>query len=95
MKSVEHSHGVTSNTDEVYSTFIGCRVLGITRATSRGEYGTTVLIFDCGWGLAFHGNGSHWTEHPRNVDRLLSDARERLETTKRELEGVLGLAGAQ
>jgi len=89
----EHNHGATSNTDEVYRTFIGCTVKGLVRQiTYNGEH-ADILIFSCGWGLAFNSNGSHWIIRPDEMRRHISCALEELEASNRELEHILSLAG--
>ena len=57
-----HKHGTTSNTDEVYKTFIGCRVKGLVREITFDGHHADILVFECGWGLAFNSNGSHDTQ---------------------------------
>jgi len=84
----EHNHATTSNTDEVFKTFIGCEVKGLLQ-----DGDVAILVFKCGWGLAFHSNGSHWTECPTEMQRLLSNAKSQLEDTQKELEHLLKLAG--
>jgi len=89
----EHNHGTTSNTDEVFRTFIGCQVKGILRDRNNEGGVVMILVFDCGWGLAFNDNGSHWTENPRDVRMILKRSSDALNETKKELEHILKLAG--
>lgn len=88
----KHEHGQTSNTQKCFSTFIGCTVKGMYRGHSS-EWSHTVFVFDCGWGLAFNSNGSHWTVSPSEVERELSYATESLRENQAELKGILKLAG--
>ena len=90
---MKHNHSMTSNTNEVYRTFIGCRVKGLVRKTSSDGHHADILVFDCGWGLAFNSNGSHWTVSPEDVNRLIKQAQKELENSKKELEHILKLAG--
>lgn len=89
----EHNHGTTSNTDEVFRTFIGCMARGVLHDRSTEGGGIIILVFECGWGLAFNDNGSHWTESPIDIQRILRGSKEALSETKRELEHILELAG--
>ena len=89
----EHNHSITSNTNEVFRTFIGCRVKGLVREiTSEGRH-AVILVFDCGWGLAFNSNGSHWTVKPADLQRHLRQSQKDLEDNQRELEHILKLSG--
>lgn len=87
------NHSTTSNTDEVFRTFIGCALKGLLhkRNTSGGYY--TVLVFECGWGLAINDNGSHWVESPEDVQRAVREHKRNLDHNKQELEHILRLAG--
>ena len=89
----EHNHGTTSNTDEVFRTFIGCEVKGVLhkRTPEGGE--VIILVFSCGWGLAFNENGAHWTESPSDIQGIIAHSRNALNATQRELEHILELAG--
>ena len=89
---MEHNHATTGNTDEVFRTFIGCQVKGLLRDRNSEGGPVRILVFDCGWGLAFNDNGSHWTESPADVQRILERSKEQAEETKRELEHILDLA---
>jgi len=90
---MEHRHGTTSNTDGVFSTFIGCTVKGILHEGGGETRDATILVFECGWGLAFNYNSSHWTVSPDEVQKILNHSRERLEDARKELEHILALAG--
>lgn len=89
----EHNHATTSNTDEVFRTFIGCQVKGLLHDRNTEGGSVIILVFACGWGLAFNDNGSHWTESPSDIQRVLRRSKEELKETKQELEHILGLAG--
>ena len=89
----EHNHATTSNTDEVFRTFIGCEVKGLLHNTNTEGGEVIILVFACGWGLAFNDNGAHWTESPSDIERILRCSKEDLNATKRELENILELAG--
>ena len=82
----KHNHSTTSNTDEVFRTFIGCRVKGLVRELTCGGHHANILVFECGWGLAFNSNGSHWTVHTDETQRRIRQACEQLAHTRRELE---------
>ena len=87
---MEHTHNAVANTDEVFSTFIGCRVKGMLHA-EVGEI--IILVFSCGWGLAFNSNGAHWTENPEDVQKIILHSRKALYNARQELERLLELAG--
>ncbi len=88
-----HNHSTTSNTDEVYRTFIGCRVKGLVREITHNGHHADVLVFECGWGLAINSNGTHWTVNPEETKKQVRCAMEELDNTKREIEHLLELAG--
>jgi len=90
---MEHNHATTGNTDEVFRTFIGCQVKGLLHDQNTEGGPVRILVFACGWGLAFNDNGSHWTVPPADVQRILEHSKEELEETKQELEHILELAG--
>lgn len=90
---MEHDHATTSNTDEVFKTFIGCQVKGVLHNRNTEGDNVKILVFACGWGLAFNSNGAHWTESPSDIQRILRHSKEGLENTKQELEHILELAG--
>ena len=90
---MKHNHGTTSNTNEVFRTFIGCKVKGLVgERTFEGEY-ADILVFECGWGLAINSNGAHWTVNPEKVSRLIRKAEQNLMDNQKELEDILKLAG--
>jgi hypothetical protein len=90
MSDKPHDHGVTANINDVFRTMIGCRVKGVI----FGNASEKLLVFECGWGLAFNTqHGSYWVESPSEVQKKLRDATERLANTKKELSGLLELAG--
>lgn len=87
----KHNHGVTSNTTDCFSTFIGCSVKGV--INHRSEH---TLVFECGWGLTFSGeHGSYWVDSPEEVQRKLWHARRSYEANTKELRGLLKLAGEE
>ena len=90
----KHNHGTTSNTDEVFRTFIGCKVKGLVREITFDGHHANILIFDCGWGLAFNSNGSHWTVKPPDLQGHIRQSQKALEDNRREIEHILKLAGA-
>lgn len=83
----EHNHTTTSNTDEVFSTFIGESLKGILHDRSSG-HDYTILVFECGWGLVLSFNGSYWTENSDYVEKTKRRVKEKLEVTQKELEGI-------
>lgn len=97
---MNHKHGVTSNTQECFRTFIGCRVRGFLKnALPVGRCdlagGTKTLIFECGWGLTIAKNGSYWTESPEDIARAVEIAKRELADIKGDIEDALKVAGAQ
>jgi len=90
---MNHNHAAIANTDEVFRTFIGCQVKGLLHDQNTEGGPVRILVFDCGWGLAFNDNGAHWTEPPSNVQSILWRSKEDLNATKQELEHILELAG--
>ena len=90
---MKHNHSTTSNTDEVFRTLIGCTLKGLVKdITSQGGH-VNILVFECGWGLAFNSNGTHWTLPPAEVNTLIQRAKEDLIANQKELEHILDLAG--
>ena len=85
---MEHNHSTTSNTPEVFRTFIGDTIKGVVRNKEA-----TILAFECGWGLAIYYNGSHWVVGPLEVSILIERTKKELENTKKELKDILHLAG--
>ena len=89
----EHEHKTTCNTAEVYRTFIGCRVKGLVREITFHGHHADILVFECGWGLAFNSNGSHWTVYPEEIQKHIQRSMKTLDNIKRETEHLLKLAG--
>ena len=89
---MEHNHLVTANTDEVFRTFIGEKVKGILHDFAF-ENQQTILVFECGWGLAFNSNGSHWTENPEKIERLKRNTKEQIDNLLKESRDIPTLAG--
>ena len=87
----EHKHGTTSNTDEVFRTFIGCKVKGLVRKITYDGHHAEILVFDCGWGLAFNSNSAHWTVSPSDLQGYIRQNQNDLEDLTRELEHILKL----
>lgn len=85
---MKHNHSTTSNTDEVFRTFIGCKVKGMVQEITFEKHNAIILIFDCAWGLAFNSSGSHWTVSPDDVQRLIRRSKKKLEETQKELENI-------
>ena len=90
----EHNHIKTSNTDEVFTTFIGCSVKGLMREATFDGHHADILVFDCGWGLAFNSIGSYWTVRPEELQQHIRRRQDELEDNQRELEHILKLSGA-
>ena len=88
----QHNHHTTSNTDEVFRTFIGEKVKGILHGFEFG-HDRVILVFECGWGLAFNSNGAHWTEKPEDIERLKRSTKEQIDNLLRENRDILKLAG--
>lgn len=89
----EHNHSTISNTDEVFRTFIGCEVKGVLHDSNSEGGEVIILVFSCGWGLAFNGNGSYWTEEPFRIQQIIVRTRDALDGTQQELKHILELAG--
>ena len=88
----EHNHSTTSNTDEVFRTFIGEKVKGILHGFDFGHDGV-ILVFECGWGLVLNSNGTHWTEKPEDIERLKRETKEKIDNLLKESRDILKLAG--
>lgn len=91
--------GIASNTRDCFSTFIGCKVVGVLfdalPLTDRSlAAGNKTLVFDDGHGLTISSNGSYWTESPETIKRAIDQKKKELARTQDELSGVLQLAGA-
>ena len=94
----QHNHGVASNTTDCFRTFIGCTVKGLLKdalPVGFNDDSTHTLIFEGGEGLTFSAKGTFWTESVDEVQRAIRLSRTRLEASKKELEGILSLAGEQ
>lgn len=68
------------------------RVIGVyfeNGGESAGE--VCVLVLDDGTGIAFGGNGSHWTVSADDVARRAASRREELQQAQADLEEVLRL----
>ena len=89
---MEHNHKTTSNTDAVFHTFIGCIVKGVLHDTNSEGGHVIILVFDCGWGLAFNDNGAHWTKTPAEIGQIIRKLKEAFEHTQKELKHILSLA---
>lgn len=92
-------HNVASNTRDCFSTWIGCKVVGVLfdampprRKDLSG--GTKTLIFEDGYGLTISSHGTFWVEKPDDIQWALREKRRELEATGAELESVLEAAGA-
>ena len=95
-----HNHGATSNTIGSFSTFIGCRLKGVLYdALPLGRLdlsrGTNTLVFECGWGLTFAGNGSYWVECPQEIAQAIRIRKGELAAAQRETEAIWELAGVK
>lgn len=94
----EHKHNVTSNTHDVFRTFIGCRVKGFLKDVMAGRdsclEGQT-LIFDCGWGFTVCSNGSHWTTNPPDVRRVIERLNKEYQANASDIADLLTLAGEE
>ena len=88
----KHNHATTSNTDEVFRTFIGERVKGMLHGFDFG-HSKVILVFECGWGLCFNSNGSHWTESPVEVERLKRATKGKIDNLLKENRDILELSG--
>jgi len=88
-----HNHNAVANTDECFRTFIGCRVKGLVREITFEGHHANILVFDCGWSLAFNSNGAHWVVDPEKTLRLIKKAKEELEQNQRELKYIYKLTG--
>jgi len=93
MEKHDHS-GMNPNSDKVFSTFIGCKVAGLLHDRNTGGGGVTILVFECGWGLAINDNGSQWIESPSNISTLVDKLKTKLAETRKEYKDLLKLAGA-
>lgn len=81
----EHNHATTSNTDEVFRTFINEKIKGMLHHICfTDEYNHVILVFECGWGLVFSDNGSHWTIPPDEVEILKRATKEKIDYLLKE-----------
>jgi len=46
------------------------------------------LVFECGWGLTFNSNGSHWVENPRDIASMTRETKDKIAALKRESEEI-------
>jgi len=84
----KHNHGATSNTDEVFRTFIGDKIKGILHGSDFG-HSNVILVFECGWGLCFSSNGSHWAETPDGIEHLKRETKEKIDHLLAENRDIL------
>lgn len=87
-----------ANTRECIEDIIDRRVVGcLFDALPVGRKdlarGTRTLILDDGTGFTFTSNGSFWRESAEDVARAVAAVQREWLATKRNLEGVLALAG--
>ena len=87
------NHYCNSNINDVYKTFIGCKLVGFLQ-NYDDEHVNDYLIFECGWALVLRSNGSHWTEKPEDVKLMITKKQNKLGVIKKELEEVLALANS-
>jgi hypothetical protein len=87
-----------SNTPACFEEFIGQKVIGCLfdalPVRGREAAGSKTLIFEDGRGLTISSTGSYWIERVEDVRSAVTAAQRRLARTKRQIEGVLDLAGA-
>jgi hypothetical protein len=91
--------GIASNTRDCFSTFIGCKVVGVLfnvlpiNDREMAE-GTKTLVFDDSHGLTIALNGSFWTESQDSISGAIECKKKELARAQDELRGILQLAGA-
>ncbi len=95
--AVEHEHSCCSNNNGCFTTFIGCRVVGVLKNAlplGRADLacGNRTLVFECGWGLTIANNGSCWIESPSEIESAANKVADHLKETIAALKGVLQLA---
>lgn len=88
----QHEHKAVANTDEVFLTFVGCRVKGLIHPPRDANY-NILLLFDCGWGIGIGPLGGYWTERPEYIKRILDEKKQELLKNQKELEYILKVAG--
>lgn len=91
---------VASNTNDCFREFIGQKVKGVLfgalpRSRPDLAASTKTLVFEDGRGLTIAGNGSFWIDSKEDVGRAIGREHDRLKQTKKEIAGILALAGAQ
>ena len=83
-----HNHGVTSNTQECFRTFLGHTLKGLVFDSQDSVW----LIFDCGAALVLSHHSTYWTVLPEEVKRQINYYKQKLEETKKDLQDVIFLA---
>lgn len=87
-----------SNTKDCFREFVGKRVKGVLfDAFPMGRRdlnaGSKTLVFEDGRGLTIAQNGSFWIESAEDVKRAVSAVLEKAKATRKEIKGLLALAG--
>jgi hypothetical protein len=89
----------TANTHACFEEFIGQKVIGCLfgampwNRSDMGD-GCKTLVFEDGRGLTISSTGSYWVESASEVKAAVVREACRLKETKRQIKGVLDLAGA-
>jgi hypothetical protein len=92
----EHTHYTTSNREDVYQSFVGCTLRGHILDMGTRERTATILVFQCGWGLAIYPNDgyfAYWSEAPHQIQSILRKWRKSLISTENHARDLLALAG--
>ena len=93
MQNPTHNHGmVTSNTDAVFTAFNGQKLKGVLHDYSS-EHSTTILVFECGCGIAFNSIGAHWIVRHHDITSMIDKMLKELENMSAERKVLLDLAG--
>lgn len=88
-----------SNTRECFREIVGKKVKGMLfDALPLGRKdlsnGAKTIVFADGTGLTIAANGTFWPEHADEVSKAIKTTQRELESCRREIEGVLQLAGS-
>jgi hypothetical protein len=87
-----------SNTHEAVRDCIGHKIVGVlfdACPPSRPDLalGNKTLVFEDGTGMTFSNSGSFWREAKQEIEWAVAKQQRALDNAKRELEGVLQVAG--
>ena len=92
---MEHKHHSTSNTPEVFDSFMRCKFVGHYEVLASGHDDTKrVLVCECGAGLALSSTGAYWTEGAKDVAMAVEELRKTWERVNVEARRLAEMASA-